>query len=56
MPPQISCASSLPGKTGKHENCIFSLNAVLVHYQNSASRWLVSSIFLAHDSYSCCCM
>jgi len=23
MPPQITCASALPGKTGKHENHIF---------------------------------
>jgi len=25
MPPQVKCASALPGKTGKHENRIFSL-------------------------------
>jgi len=24
-PPQVKCASALPGKTGKHENRIFSL-------------------------------
>ena len=24
MPPQITCASALPGKTGKHENHIFT--------------------------------
>jgi len=30
MPPQITCASALPGKTGKHENHIFHSNAVLV--------------------------
>ena len=23
MPPQITCASALPGKMGEHENCIF---------------------------------
>jgi len=23
MPPQVTCASALPGKTGKHENNIF---------------------------------
>jgi len=23
MPPQITCASALPGKTGKHEHGIF---------------------------------
>jgi len=31
MPPQITYASALPGKTGKHENCIFHSRAVLVH-------------------------
>jgi len=33
MPSQITCASALPGKTGKHViyvNSIFHLNAVLV--------------------------
>jgi len=30
MPPQITYASALPGKTGKHENHIFHSNAVLV--------------------------
>jgi len=29
MPPQITCASALPGKTGKHENRIFSLNCCI---------------------------
>jgi len=24
MPPQIVCVSALPGKTGKHENHIFT--------------------------------
>jgi len=52
VPPQITCASALPGKTGKHENCIFHSNAVLVHCQNSTSRCLMSSIFLTQDSYA----
>jgi len=30
MPPQITCASALPGKMGKQENHIFHSNAVLV--------------------------
>jgi len=30
MPAEITCASALPGKTGKHDNCIFHLNAVLL--------------------------
>jgi len=28
MPPQITCASALPGKTGKHKNCIFHSNTI----------------------------
>jgi len=51
MPPQITCASALPVKKGKHENCIFSL-AVLVHCENSTSRCLISSVFLTHDWHS----
>jgi len=30
MPPQITCASALPDRTGKHKNDIFHSNAVLV--------------------------
>ena len=30
MPPQITCASALPSKTGKQQNHIFHSNAVLV--------------------------
>jgi len=30
MPPHVTCASALPGKTRKHENHIFYSNAVLV--------------------------
>jgi len=30
MPPEVTCASVLPGKTGKHESYIFQSNAVLV--------------------------
>jgi len=48
MPPQITSASALPGKTGKHEDCIFHSNAVLAHCLNSTSC-LISSIFLTHD-------
>jgi len=55
MPHQITCASALAGKMGKHENCIFHSNAVLVHCLNPTSC-LISSIFLTRDSYSRCCM
>jgi len=44
-------AFALPGKTEKHENCIFPSNAALVHCLDSTSC-LISSIFLIHDSYS----
>jgi len=44
MPLQITCASALPGKTGKHENFIFHSNVVLVHCLNSASC-LIYSIY-----------
>jgi len=30
MPPQITCASALPGEMGKHKNHSFHSNAVLV--------------------------
>jgi len=57
MPPEveITYASALPGKTEKHENCIFHSNVVLVHCPNLTIR-LISSVFLTHDSYSRCCM
>jgi len=55
MPPQITRASVLPGKTRNTKIALFTL-AVLVHYQNSSSRCLISSVFLIHDSYSCCFM
>jgi len=29
MPPQITCASAVPGKMEKHVNCIFYSNSVL---------------------------
>jgi len=29
MPPQITCASALPGKTGKHNNHIFSVKCCI---------------------------
>jgi len=51
MSPEISCASTLPGKTEKHENHIFHSNGVLVHCLNSTSRF-ISSFFLTHNSYA----
>jgi len=42
--PHITCASALPGETGKH----FHTNAVSVHCQKSTNRCLISSILLTH--------
>jgi len=48
MPPQITSASALPGKTGKHENHIFHLNAVLIE---SAA---VVGLCCTHSTPVCC--
>jgi len=42
MPPQITCASVLPGKTGKHEN--HSFHSVELCYTHSAPE--VCAVFL----------
>ena len=55
IPPQIACASALPGKTGKYENCIFDSNAELLHCMNS-TICLIYFSHLTYDSYSRCCM
>jgi len=55
MPPQITGASPLPGKMGKHKICIFHSNAVLAHCRNSTSC-LISSVFLTYASQWRCCM
>jgi len=56
IPPQVTYASALPGKTGNTKIAFFHWNGVSVHCQNSTSRSLISSVFLTHDSYSRCCM
>jgi len=33
--PQITCASALPGKTEKHENCIFHSNTIPISQGNT---------------------
>jgi len=40
MPPQISCASALPAKTGKHENHIFTHYWIVLHTHNAPVRCL----------------
>jgi len=39
MPPQIACASALPGKTGKHENHLFH-SIGLCYTHNAPGRYL----------------
>ena len=51
MPPEIICASALPGTMGKHENRIFHSNAVLAHCLNSTSS-LISSIFFCLTTHT----
>jgi len=53
MPPQIACASALPGKKEETRKSRFHSNAVSVLCLNSTSC-LISSIFLTQDSYSQC--
>ena len=49
-----SSASALPGKTRKHENRIFfHSDVVLLLFQSSTSRCLISSVLLTWNSYSC---
>ena len=50
MLPQITCASALPGKTGKHENYIFSLKCCIsalpefnqLHFNHFDSRLILT--------------
>jgi len=46
MPPQITCASALPDKTGKHKNCIFHSYAVLVHCRIQPAAWFLQFFWL----------
>jgi len=60
MPPQITCASALPGKTAKHENHIFHSNAVLVESAaavNCVARTVhYCAVFLKEKLSSVMCM
>ena len=49
MPPQITCASALHGKIGKHENCIFhsalsELNQSLLDFCNLFDSRLILTL------------
>ena len=44
-PPQITCASALPGKTGKHENCIFT--RMLYYTESKKGATLTMAITLS---------
>jgi len=52
MPPQITCASALPGKPEKHENLIFHSNAVLVD-SAAAVEWTVLHAECTSALFSC---
>jgi len=53
-PPQVTCASALPGKNGKHKNCIFhSLNSPLPEF-NQSLHGLFSLFWLTTHTH--CCM
>jgi len=57
MPHQITCASALPGKTGKHENHIFYSNGVLV--ESAAAVGLCcthNAVFLKEKLSSVLCL
>jgi len=38
MPPQVTCASALPGETGKRENHIFTQLDSVTHTQCTCAR------------------
>ena len=48
MPSLITCASALPGKTGKHEDCIFHFSQSLLHFFNLFDSRLI--LTLLYDS------
>ena len=52
IPPQIACASALPGKTGKYESCIFDPNAELLHCMNSTICLISSVIWLTTHTHA----
>jgi len=57
MPPQITYASALPGKTGKHENHIFHSNAVLVESAAAVGLCCMQcAVFLKEKMSSMMCL
>jgi len=46
MPPQITCASALPGKTGKHENRIFTQMLYYFIARTQPAAWFIQSFWL----------
>jgi len=53
MPPQITYASAVPGKTGNTKIAFFTRCISALPEFNQFC--LISSIFLTHDSYLHCC-
>jgi len=48
MPPQVTRASALRGKTGKHENCIFHSNARI----QPVTAWFLQSFWLTTHTHA----
>jgi len=46
MPPEITCASALPGKTGKHENHVFLLNWTVLHTMHLCAAFLNEKVVI----------
>jgi len=45
MPPQMTCTSALPSKTGKHENHI-SLNLIVLHTMHLCAVFLKEKLVI----------
>jgi len=57
MPPQITCASALPGKTGKHESHIFHSNTALVESAAAVGLCCMhNAVFLKEKKSSVMCL
>jgi len=46
MPPQLTCASALPGKTGRHENHIFTQLDYVIHTMHLCAVFLKEKIVI----------
>jgi len=46
MPPQITCATALPGKTGQHENHIFTQLDCFTHTMHLCAVFLKEKVVI----------